>query len=151
MVFTLVPVTSDTLWQHAEAIRTAVFIEEQACPPEEEWDAYDPWDAPGAAQHVVALVDGVPAATARWRVAERDGKAVGKLERFAVLAPYRGVGVGRWLVGQVSALAEAAGHPHQVLYAQHHLEGFYETFGFRRSGELFWEAGILHVPMERRR
>lgn len=149
MVFTLVPVTSDALWRHAVAIRTAVFIGEQACPPEEEWDAYDPWDAPGAANHVVAFADGVPAATARWRVAERGGEAVGKLERFAVLEAFRGVGLGRWLVGQVSALAEAAGHSHQLLYAQHHLERFYEAFGFRRCGELFWEAGILHVPMER--
>ena len=149
-MFTLVPVDSDALWQHAVRIRTEVFIGEQACPPDEEWDAFDPWDGPGAACHVVAFVDDVPAATARWRVAEHGDHRVAKLERFAVVPAFRGLGLGRWLVGQVVALAEGAGHLHQVLHAQAHLEDFYGTFGFHRSGDDFWEAGIRHVPMEKR-
>lgn len=149
MTFTLAPVTSDALWRHAVRIRTAVFIDEQACPPEEEWDGFDPWDGPGAARHVVAFADGAPAATARWRVVAHDGRSAAKLERFAVLPAFRGRGLGRWLVGQVVALAEAAGYGHQVLHAQAHLEGFYAGFGFERCGDGFWEAGILHVPMAR--
>ena len=35
------PIRSDAEWQLVKTIRTRVFIEEQACPPEEEWDTYD--------------------------------------------------------------------------------------------------------------
>jgi len=35
------PVESPEDWEAAKAIRKEVFIYEQACPPEEEWDAYD--------------------------------------------------------------------------------------------------------------
>ena len=144
----LVLVTSDSLWAHAEAIRTRVFVEEQACPPDEEWDAFDDW-AGGAARHFVLFVGDAPAATARWRVAEHDGHAVAKLERFAVLPAFRGRGLGRTLVARVLADAEESGHARFVLHAQAHLERFYGTFGFQRDGLAFLEAGIVHVPMSR--
>lgn len=144
MTYTITPVSGDAEWQHAVAIRTEVFIEEQACPPEEEWDEHDE-----TARHFLLRVDGVPAGTARWRVALRDERPVAKLERFAVRAPFRGHGLGRALVAHVSADAERAGFAEQVLYAQAHLERFYEGFGFRRCGANFWEAGIDHVPMRK--
>ena len=36
-----------------------------------------------------------------------------------------------------------------TLGAQAHLEGWYERFGFRRSGPGYVEDGIPHVPMRR--
>lgn len=143
---TYVPVTSEALWQEARRVRQRVFVEEQRCPPEEEWDALDDW-AGGAAQHLVVQVDGETAGTARWYVAEHDGQTVAKLGRFALLPAFRGQGLGRALVAHVAAEAARAGYAHQMLYAQAHLEAFYEGFGFRRCGADFWEAGILHTPM----
>ena len=35
------------------------------------------------------------------------------------------------------------------LNAQAHLERWYESFGYRRTGDDFDDAGILHVPMTR--
>ena len=131
-------------WAPARAIRQRVFVEEQACPPDEEWDAAD-----ADARHFVLLVDDEPVATARWRPAEHEGAPAAKLERFAVLPEFRSRGLGLALVAAVMADAEAAGFDRQVLHAQAHLEGFYRTFGFRRSGPDFWEAGLLHTPMAR--
>ena len=39
--------------------------------------------------------------------------------------------------------------PVATLRAQAHLEGWYERFGFRRSGNSYVEDGIPHVPMRR--
>lgn len=149
-VLRLVPVTSEPLWSLARAIRQRVFVEEQRCPPAEEWDVYDEWDAPGAARHVVLFAGGSPAATARWRLVRTDGGGeAAKLERIAVLPTHRGKGLARVLVGALVAAAEASGVTRMRLSAQVHLERFYGSFGFRRSGDDFWEAGIRHVPMAR--
>ena len=136
------PVRNDHDWERARNVRTRVFVEEQACPPEEEWDVYDE-----TSRHFVGLVDGATAATARWRTSVYDGRLVAKLERFAVLPEYRGRGYGRALVAYLLDDARRAGFDTFLLHAQAHLEGFYRTFGFEPVGEPFEEAGIPHVKM----
>ncbi len=89
-------------------------------------------------------LDGAAAACARWRPV---GGGVAKLERFAVLVPFRGRGLGRDSVTAALAHARAAGHVRFALHAQVHLEAFYASFGFAPVGERFWEAGIEHVKM----
>jgi len=142
------PVTSEALWQGARRVRQRVFVEEQACPPEEEWDAWDSWATSGA-HHVVMQVRGETVGVARWHATEHEGATAARLGRFAVLAEYRGHGLGHALVGHVSETAARAGFARQVLYAQAHLEAFYQGFGFRRCGADFWDVGILHVPMSK--
>jgi predicted GNAT family N-acyltransferase len=137
-------------WAQARAIRQRVFVEEQACPPEEEWDAHDwPTDRGRTCRHFLGFVGETPVATARWRRVERQEGPAAKLERFAVLPEHRGGGLGRQLIAAVLEDAVAAGHMRLVLHAQAHLEELYAGFGFERSGEPFEEAGIPHVPMAR--
>lgn len=144
------PVTSDAEWLQARAIRQRVFVEEQACPPEEEWDEHD-WDGAQAdARHVVGYLDGEPIATARWRIAEWNGEPVAKLERFAVLAEHRGCGRGRRLVRHLIDETRRDGQRVFFLHAQTYLERFYRGFGFEPVGEQFVEARIPHVRMIRR-
>ncbi len=139
-------VSSEADWAAARLIRTRVFIEEQRCPPEEEWDAFD-----DRARHLIATIDGLPVATARWRAVVHDGRPAAKLERFAVLSEYRGRGWGQALVRYAMADALRAGFRTCVIHAQAHLEPFYTGFGFRAvTGERFMEAGIPHVEMVRR-
>lgn len=129
-------------WREVKAIRTRVFIEEQACPPHEEWDEHET-----SSRQMIGLVDGKPMATARWRTVWHGDRRVAKLERFAVLPEFRGKGYGRSLVEQVMEDARLAGHGDYVIHAQQHLEGFYRSFGFETVGEAFEEAGIPHVKM----
>lgn len=138
------PVGDDHDWEHARAIRTRVFVEEQSCPPEEEWDAYDE-----TSRHFLGVVDGQAAATARWRTVPYAGRLVAKLERVAVLPDFRGRGYGRQLVAALIDDAHRAGFDTCVLHAQAHLEEFYRSFGFETVGEPFYEAGIRHIKMVR--
>src|SRR5665213_3190850 len=75
------------------AIRREVFVGEQNCPPELEWEFEE------ESVHFLATVDEVPAGASRWRKTEKGYK----LERFAVLSKFRGFGVGQELVKAVLA------------------------------------------------
>jgi predicted GNAT family N-acyltransferase len=135
-------------WAAARRIRERVFVAEQACPPEEEWDAHDAPEARGVtAHHLLGEAAGAAVAVARWRPVRYEGAAAAKLERFAVLPGQRGHGYGRAMIARALSDARAAGFVRFVLHAQTHLQPLYESFGFRRVGAPFEEAGIPHVKM----
>lgn len=130
----------DEFWPDIRQIRDRVFIDEQEVSPEEEFDEYEQ-----ASRHFLALLNGKPAGTARWRQTEKGVK----LERFAVLKEYRKYGVGMALVKEVLAdvLAEIPEPKLIYLHAQSHAISFYEKCGFVAVGEEFSEANILHRKM----
>ena len=140
--FVVRPVADESQWKSVRAIREEVFVVEQNCPPEEEWDAYE-----DVSRHLLGYLGDMPIATARWRVKHFDGRAVAKLERFAVLRLYRGNGYGRALVRSTIEDACQAGFARCLIHAQSHLEGFYEALGFRTVSDEFFEVGIPHVAM----
>lgn len=76
-------------------------------------------------------------------LSEADGWRIG---RVATAAAARGQGLAAELMRQ--AVAACAGDQ-IVLDAQQHLEHWYAAFGFSRSGEVFIEDGIPHLPMTR--
>lgn len=118
------------------AIRRRVFVEEQDCPPELEWEFED------ESNHFLARVDGIPVAACRWRKTDKGYK----LERFAVLKEYRGKGLGQALVKAV--LADLPSEAEYIyLHAQILAIGLYEKFQFEKVGDQFEEAGILHYKM----
>ncbi|MEV2274880.1 GNAT family N-acetyltransferase [Nocardiopsis sp. NPDC049922] len=123
------------------AIRGAVFVSEQQVPIEEEWDERDV-----TADHLLALVDGVPVGTVRL---VDQGGGVGVLGRLAVLPKGRGTGTGVALVRAVEVRARERGLTTVELHAQTHALGFYERLGYTAHGEEFLDAGIPHVHMVR--
>jgi predicted GNAT family N-acyltransferase len=131
-------------WERCRELRQQVFVEEQACPPEEEFDGHD-----AESRHLLAWKGRRAVGTARWRVVERRGERWAKLERFAVVPEERGHGLGRRLVLRTLEDARRAGHRRFLLHAQAHLQRFYEELGFERRGEGFEEAGIPHLRMVR--
>ena len=138
-------VQNDAQWECVRRIRDEVFVVEQACPPEEEWDEHD-----ATSRHFIGYLDGCPVATARWRTTAYRGERVAKLERFAVRESSRGQGLGRELIQFVIQDAESEGYAVLFLHAQAHLEPLYTDFGFESISEQFVEAGIPHVAMIRR-
>jgi len=121
------------------AIRREVFVGEQNCPPELEWENED------VSIHFLATVDGEAAGASRWRKTDKGYK----LERFAVLKPYRGKGTGQALVQAVLDDLPADAN-YIYMHAQIDAVTLYQRFGFVKVGEQFEEAGIQHFTMEKR-
>jgi predicted GNAT family N-acyltransferase len=123
-------------------IREDVFVIEQEVDPSEEYDEYE-----STSTHFLAKVDNIPAGTARWRFTDKGIK----LERFAVLKPMRGMGVGQMLVKAV--INDIAAQPQskgKKLYMHAQLEAMplYAKFGFQKVGDMFEECNIQHFKME---
>lgn len=123
-----------------QAIRRAVFVEEQRIDPAIEADGRD-----GEALHMLATCAGEPAGTARLRLL--DGYA--KAERVAVLGTFRGRGVGEALMAGLERLAQAHGAPVLRLHAQESVIPFYRKLGYVDDGPPFVEASIPHLPMRK--
>ncbi|MCR8559817.1 GNAT family N-acetyltransferase [Mucilaginibacter sp. BJC16-A38] len=118
------------------AIRYEVFVGEQHCPPDLELEFND------VSTHFLATVDAEPAGACRWRKTENGYK----LERFAVLQKFRGMGVGQVLVKAVldDLPADAT---YVYLNSQIQAVSLYEKFGFEKTGPEFEEAGMKHYKM----
>jgi predicted GNAT family N-acyltransferase len=117
-------------------IRRRVFIEEQSVPDEMEWETIDPECAWFVAQAADGLV-GIARLT-----------STGRIGRMAVLAGWRGKGIGSSLLVMALDAARQRDMPHVVLHAQSHAIAFYQRFGFAVAGSEFMEAGIPHRVME---
>lgn len=127
-------------WQSDEQalrhIREQVFINEQHVPVELEWDGMDE-----SAMH--------------WLATDSHNKVIGTVRllsnghigRMAVLAEYRGKGIGSSLLKAVMGMAKTSGMPELFLNAQTDALGFYEKFGFIAEGDVFDDAGIPHKKM----
>ena len=122
--------------EHVFAIRREVFVDEQNCPPELEWEYEE------ESVHFLGTVNGEPAGASRWRKTDKGYK----LERFAVLKEFRGIGMGQALVGTVlKDLPQDASYVY--LHAQLPAMPLYAKFGFKKAGDQFEEAGIQHFKM----
>jgi len=122
----------------ARQVRDEVFIGEQGVAKEIEWDERD-----ASASHVLAL-DATGNAIGCARLLDD-----GHIGRMAVLAGWRGKGVGRALLSRLLEMACGAGRRLLMLSAQRHAVAFYTRFGFVPEGEEFREADIPHLRMRR--
>ena len=135
-------IETDQELQEAFKIREIVFIDEQECPPDEEFDGLD-----DESIHFIAYITGEPVGTSRYRTTDKGVK----LERFAVLKEHRGKGVGKRLVqtalGQIAVTFEAG----TLLYMHAQLDAMqlYTRYGFEKVGDKFVEAGIEHFLMKK--
>ncbi|HJQ03257.1 MAG TPA: GNAT family N-acetyltransferase [Jatrophihabitans sp.] len=124
-------------------LRVDVFVVEQACPyPELDGRDLDPttrWVWASAGDQIVGTL------RILTETETEDGPA--RIGRVATAASARSSGIaGRMLAFALDQIAGRA----VVLDAQSYLEGWYQRFGFARSGAEFVEDGIPHVPMHRK-
>jgi len=117
-------------------VRHKVFVQEQGVPEDIETDGRD-----ADCYHALALAD--------WEtpvgVARMDEQ--GHIGRVAVLPEWRGRGVGTRLVQFLILFATFEGIQRVEVNSQIDVCEFYQRLGFAAAGEVFEEAGILHVPM----
>ncbi len=125
----------------AISLRTEVFVREQGVSPEDEYDGRD-----DAALHLVAL-DGAEQVVGTCRLLA-DGDRV-KLGRMAITRERRGEGIAGLLLDAADREAVALGGGRIVLGAQLSAVGVYERAGYVARGEVFLDAGIEHMWMEK--
>lgn len=117
-------------------IRRHVFVIEQNCPPELEWENED------VSIHFISKYNNIPAGACRWRKTELGFK----LKRFAVLREFRGKGIAQKMIKTVlKDLPQDAEYIY--LNAQVSAVKLYEKFNFIAQGDQFDEAGIQHYKM----
>jgi predicted GNAT family N-acyltransferase len=122
------------------ALRHEVFVGEQGVPRELEIDEHDE-----RAVHIVALEDGELVGTCR--VLQAGSQA--KFGRLVVARAARGRGIGAALLAAAERRAREMGCNQMVLAAQTSAMGVYERAGYTASGEVYLDAGIEHMTMEK--
>ncbi|MEI9933008.1 MAG: GNAT family N-acetyltransferase [Rhizomicrobium sp.] len=104
------------------AIRAAVFMSEQNCPYDEEFDGND-----YAGTHVLGTVNGEPAACLRIRYFANFVK----IERLAVLHRFRRTLIAKQVVEQALEICSRKGYTKMYGQSQMRLVSFWERFGFK--------------------
>ena len=135
-------ITAEEDLKSAFKIRKEVFVIEQEVDPADEYDEFEE-----TSTHFLALLDGRPVGTARWRFTQKGMK----LERFAVLKEARGKGVGKALVAAVLSDISSDSNTFgklKYLHAQLTAVPLYLKFGFEKEGDIFEECNILHYKMK---
>ena len=117
--------TSDEMLQ-CFALRAAVFMGEQHCPYDEEFDGND-----YTATHVILYVDGEPAGSMRLRWFQ----SFCKFERCVVLRRYRALGLHHQLNAWCKAFARRKGYTKAYVHLQKRHLAMMEKEGFRRVDE----------------
>lgn len=83
----------------------------------------------------------VPFACARFRPYNNAAK----VERVAILKPYRKDGYGKTMMHAIERFAKDKGYNQLVLNAQVQAQGFYEKLGYIQTGPVFIEENIDHI------
>jgi len=132
-------VTDESELTGAFEVRRRVFVQEQGVAEALEYDDLD-----DHALHVVARHGNTVIGTARVRFPAPNHA---KIERMAVLRPFRRGGTGSAMLSFLKEELRSKGIAHLILHAQVAVTGFYRTHGFLETGSPFWEAGIEHMEM----
>lgn len=138
-------VKSEQELQDALTVRRIVFIDEQQVPEDLEIDEHDVYS--GQTIHFVAYQGDEPVGACRLRPYQ---PGIAKAERVAVHASQRGTGLGRLLMEALEKQAIAEGFSTIKLGAQCHAQGFYEKLHYQAYGDIFDDAGIPHISMEKK-
>ena len=139
--------------EDALAVRFEVFVEEQDVPEDLEVDGRDDeaihfvgYADPESNDERVDGDDPRPVAAARLR---EVGDATGKVERVAVVEDRRGDGWGRAIMEELEATAAERDLSTLTMHAQTPVEEFYRSLDYETTSDVFEEAGIPHVEMEK--
>jgi predicted GNAT family N-acyltransferase len=108
------------------AVRSAVYLAEQRCPFDEEFDGND-----YCAMHFIGFVAGEPAATARLRFFADFAK----LERVAVMPRFRRSPIVLKLIEAILEVARRKGYRAIYGQIQKRLAGFWSKVGFEPLGK----------------
>lgn len=124
------------------ALRQGIFVVEQSC-VYQDLDGLDK-----SAQHLIVKQDGKIVAGLRLLTPEGQHESL-RIGRVAVSADSRSMGIAGAMMREAIEKAQRDFSSRTIcLNAQTYLQKFYESLGFRISGEPFLEDGIPHIHMK---
>jgi|SRR5690625_174486 len=132
--------TTEEEKQQVYTVRKTVFVDEQNVPVEEEIDGHE-----ASSIHFLCQVGEQAIGAGRLRF-ESD---YGKLERICVLKPFRSQSYGKQIIQSMENEIKKQSFQIAKLGAQTHAITFYENLGYEIVSDVFMDAGIPHVMMEK--
>ena len=126
--------------QDVYTVRREVFIREQQVPESIEMDEKEKESV-----HFAVYKENDPVGAGRLRIVNQKGKA----ERVCVLADFRKEGLGLRIMNEMEYVAAEKGAETMQLNAQVSAVPFYQRIGYEVVSEMFYDAGIEHVQMEK--
>jgi predicted GNAT family N-acyltransferase len=134
-------VTDDDELTEAFEVRRQVFVQEQGISEDVVFDGHDQ-----GALHVVVKDGQRVIGSARVQFVAGNQA---KLERMAILRPYRGKGIGKEMLLFLDTVLKDRQVQRMIIHAQLEVVPFYKSCGFNEFGLPFREAGIKHIKMRK--
>ena len=130
-------------------LRKKVFVVEQECPIEEEFDEFDNLNRIGKDSfHFNVYKDNICISTSRIVINRNsDNNSSAKIQRVCVLKDYRGAGVGLFMMSNLHKYLINKNIKQITLSSQDHAIEFYKKLGYIEQGSEYLEAGIIHKKM----
>lgn len=138
-VYTFNDLTPQKLYEILK-LRQDVFIIEQHCP----YNDLDNLDQDSL--HILIYSDHTLAAYSRILPGQLKHK-LPSVGRIVVHPAKRGQGFGKMIIFEALEFLKSQGHKHAIIEAQEHLENYYKTFGFFKTGSSYALDGIPHIKM----
>lgn len=136
--------TKDELKKCLE-VRRKVFIEEKGVPAEIEIDEFDRDFS--SCEHFAVFES--ERAVGAFRMRRLDESTI-RLQRFCFLSEYRGKGFGKKALEFIEDYCRKEGVRLITADAKFEVSGFYVKCGYRVVSDVFEEAGIAHVKIEKK-
>lgn len=125
-------------------IRRQVFINEMLVPESIEIDEFDVLST--KCLHILVLNENEPIGTARCNLTHENKV---KIQRFCFLPEYRKNGFGKLLLEFIEKEFSQIGYNYFFLEAKFSVYEFYEKCGYKKVSDVFTEANVPHVKMEK--
>ena len=125
-------------------IRRRVFIEEKGVSPDIEIDEHDRLG--GEYKHFIVSNNEADVGTARCVKTSENSVQV---QRFCVLAELRGRGFGKAVMELIEDYYKDKGINKIELHAKYSVHKFYEKCGYKKVSDIFVEADVEHIKMEK--
>ncbi|MCH3971404.1 MAG: GNAT family N-acetyltransferase [Oscillospiraceae bacterium] len=140
----MLPATDNNTLKQCLQIRNAAFTLEKGVPKSIEIDEYDCLN--DQCTHFLIQFKNENAGTIRCL---KVSDTVIRIQRFCFYKHFRKDGLGKAVMEYIEKKYREKGIIKIVMDAKFEVCGFYEKCGYRKMSDLFIEAGIEHVKMEK--
>ena len=137
-------INDNNMLNDALEIRKKVFTDEKLVPRNIEHDKYD--ELSTLCDHFIVIYNNMKVGTLRCL---NIGDNTVQLQRFCFLNDYRNLGLGKKTLIFIENFYKECGIHSITMDAKYQVSKFYEKCGYKKQSEVFIEAGIEHIKMNK--